>query len=88
MAFLIYGRREEEIRCQPCKIRSAAHQEYNKRRVLWNVGKAIREHSDILGRDADFQIVPIDDSYPEYIRTHLKEYKHLVYPKHRPGFMR
>lgn len=69
------------------KIKSAAHQEYNKRRVLWSVGRNIKSHSDILGRDADFRIVPIDESYPEYLRTHLKEFKHLVYPKHGIGFM-
>lgn len=63
------------------KIQSAAHQEYNKRRYLWNVSKNIKNHTDILGRDSDFEIVPIDESYPEYLRTHIKEYKHLVYPK-------
>lgn len=68
------------------KIKSAAHQEYNKRRYLLGVFKNIRNHSDILERGSKFEIVPIDDSYPEYLRTHLKEYKHLIYPKHRIGY--
>lgn len=68
------------------KIKSAAHQEYNKRRYLWAVTKNIRNHTDILGRESRFEVVPIDDSYPEYLREHLKEYKHLVYPKHRLGY--
>lgn len=65
------------------KIRSAAHQEYNKRRILWNVGKNIKNHSDILGRECDFRIVPIDDTYPEYLRNNLREYRHLIYPSER-----
>ncbi len=65
------------------KIQSAAHQEYNKRRILWKVGRNIKNHSDILGRDCDFQIVPIDESYPEYLRNNLKEYRHLIYPSER-----
>lgn len=70
------------------KIRSAAHQEYNKRRILWNVGKNIKNHSDILGRECDFRIVPIDNTYPEYLIEHLKEYKHLIYPSERRKYRR
>ncbi len=68
------------------KIRSAAHQEYNKRRILWNVGKNIKNHADILGRETDFQIVPIDGSYPEYLRNNLREYRHLIYPGERKKY--
>jgi len=63
------------------KIQSAAHQEYNKRQYLWKVRSNIKNHTDILGRESKFEIVPIDDTYPEYLRTHQKEYKHLIYPK-------
>lgn len=68
------------------KIKMAAHQEYNKRRYLWAVMKNIKNHTDILERDSKFEIVPIDESYPLYLREHLKEYKHLIYPKHRIGY--
>lgn len=63
------------------KIQSAAHQEYNTREYLWNVHRNIKKHKDILGRESNFEIVPIDESFPEYLRTHQDEYKHLIYPK-------
>lgn len=80
------GRHQSAAARARYKIRSAAHQEYNKRRILWNVGNNIKKHADILGRECDFQIVPIDESYPEYLRTHLKEYKHLIYPDERKKY--
>ena len=49
------------------KIKSAAHQEYNNRATLSKVKKKIRNHEDILGRSTDFQIVPVDESYPVYL---------------------
>ena len=55
------------------KIKSAAHQEYNNRATLSKVKKKIRNHEDILGRSTDFQIVPVDESYPVYLREHLDE---------------
>ena len=62
------------------KIKSAAHQEYNNRATLSKVKKKIRNHEDILGRSTDFQIVPVDESYPVYLREHLEEYQYLMYP--------
>jgi len=63
------------------KIKSAAHQEYNNRSTLSKIGRKIKKHQDILGREADFQIVPIDESYPVYLREHPAEYRYLMYPK-------
>lgn len=68
------------------KIQSAAHQEYNSREFLWKVRSNIKNHKDILGRESNFEIVPIDESYPEYLREHLDEYKHLIYPKKKRWF--
>lgn len=68
------------------KIKSAAHQEYNNRHTLWRVGKRIRDKQDFLGREADLRIVEIDETYPKYLREHLKEYKYLVHPKSRRLF--
>jgi len=68
------------------KIQSAAHQEYNKREYLWKVHKNIKNHKDILGRESNFEIVPIDETFPEYLRTHQEEYKHLIYPKKKKLF--
>ena len=31
----------------------------------------------------NYHIVKRDESYPEYLRTHLKEYRHLIYPGER-----
>lgn len=62
------------------KIKSAAHQEYNNRSTLSKVKKNIRNHQDILGRESRFEIVPIDESYPVYLREHLDEYRYLMYP--------
>ena len=63
------------------KIRSAAHQEYNNRSTLSKVKRNIKNHQDILGRESDFQIVPIDESFPAYLREHLEEYRYLMYPQ-------
>lgn len=62
------------------KIKSAAHQEYNNRATLSRVRKNIRSHQDILGRESRFEIVPVDESYPAYLREHLDEYRYLMYP--------
>lgn len=60
------------------KVRSAAHQEYNNRAVLSEVDDKIKDGEDIFGRDAVFAQVPIDESFPEYLRTHTEEYMHLI----------
>ena len=67
---------EERIRY---KIKSAAHQEYNTRRTLFEVGSKLRNKEDIFGREAQIVISRIDDSYPAYLREHLSEYDYLLY---------
>ncbi len=66
------------------KIKSAAHQEYNNRATLSRVKRNIRNHQDILGRESRFEIVPIDETYPVYLREHLEEYAYLRYPRKKP----
>ncbi len=63
------------------KIKSAAHQEYNNRSTLSKVKKNIKNHQDILGRESRFEIVPVDESFPVYLREHLEEYRYLMYPE-------
>lgn len=63
------------------KIKSAAHQEYNNRSTLFKVKRNIKNQQDILGREADFRIVPIDESFPVYLQEHVKEYEYLRYPQ-------
>ena len=36
---------------------------------------------DIFDRNAKFIRVPIDDSYPEYLREHQEEYAFLIAPE-------
>ncbi len=65
------------------KVVSAAHQEYNSRRVLSQVTDQIKTGKDIFGRDARFVRCEIDESYPSYIREHQKELDFLIMPKEK-----
>lgn len=62
------------------KVQSAAHQEYNKSRYLTEAVDRLICGEDIFGRNAQFIRVEIDDSYPAYLREHLKEYNYLILP--------
>lgn len=63
------------------KIKSAAHQEYNNRSTLSKVKRNIKNQQDILGRESRFEIVPVDETFPAYLREHLEEYRYLMYPQ-------
>ena len=63
------------------KVKAAAHQEYNEREIILETMDRLVLGQDLFGRDARFERVEIDDTYPEYIRQHLKEYDYLVMPK-------
>ena len=67
---------EERVRY---KIKSAAHQNYNTRRTLFEVGARLRRKEDILGREGKMVVTKIDESYPKYLRDHLEEYEYLLY---------
>lgn len=69
---------EERIRY---KIQSAAHQEFNNRRTLFEVGSRIRSRQDLFGRDSRLVVTKIDDTYPAYLKEHLPEYSYLLYRK-------
>lgn len=60
------------------KVISAAHQEYNSREVINDTADKIKDGKDIFGRDAQFVMSTIDETYPEYIRQHQSEYAHLI----------
>ncbi len=66
------------------KIKAAAHQEYNEREIILETMDHLVLGQDIFGRDARFERVEVDDTYPEYLRSHLNEYSHLVMPKISP----
>ncbi len=66
------------------KIRAAAHQEYNEREIILETMDRLVLGQDIFGRNARFERVDIDNSYPDYLREHLGEYRHLVMPRISP----
>lgn len=73
------GGKEKDVKKRVAdKVRSAAHQEYNNRAVLSEVDDRIKDGEDIFGRNAVFMQVPIDETFPEYLRMHVEEYAHLI----------
>lgn len=67
------------------KVVSAAHEEYNNRHTLSRVEDQILDGKDIFGRDAKFVRVPIDETYPRYLREHEKEYDYLILKEEAPA---
>ncbi len=63
------------------KVRAAAHQEYNDKEILAETMDHLVLGRDIFGRDARFERVEIDDTYPVYLTQHLEDYSHLIMPK-------
>ncbi len=63
------------------KVKAAAHQEYNDREILAETMDRLVLGQDIFGRNARFERVEIDETYPEFIRNSLDEYGFLVMPK-------
>ena len=60
------------------KVKAAAHQEFNNRDTLSQTEDLIDDGKDIFGREAQFRIVPIDNTYPKYLRDHISEYAYLI----------
>ncbi|MCI2048610.1 MAG: glycosyl transferase GT17 family protein [Lachnospiraceae bacterium] len=66
------------------KVKAAAHQEYNEKEILAETMDRLVLGQDIFGRSAHFVRVPIDGTYPLYLRDHLAQYAHLVMPEITP----
>ena len=63
------------------KVECAAHVEYNNNAVKSNIPK-VNENKDPFGRNyARYKVVPIDNSYPEYISKNLEKYDYLIKKK-------
>ena len=62
------------------KVVAAAHQEYNDEDLLREAGDRLILGQDIFGREARFERVEVDESYPEYLLAHLEEYSYLIMP--------
>ena len=67
------------------KVQAAAHSEYNTKRYLNEAGDRLLCGEDIFDRDAKFVRVPIDDSFPAYLREHKEEYDFLIAPGISPA---
>lgn len=62
------------------KVVAAAHQEYNDQDILAEARDRLLLGEDMFGRDARFERVEIDESYPEYLLAHIDEYRYLILP--------
>lgn len=49
------------------KLESFSHQEYNNSSVKSNIKEVLAKNLDIFGRNVQYQVVSVDDSYPDYI---------------------
>lgn len=67
------------------KVKAAAHQEYNSKRYLNEAVDRLLCGEDIFDRDATFVRVPIDDSFPAYLRANREEYDFLIAPEVSPA---
>lgn len=61
------------------KIKAFAHQEFNKHDVLDSIEQKLYLKKDALGRLYEYEVVPIDESYPKYIQENQEKFKHLIY---------
>ncbi len=61
------------------KIISYAHQEFNVPEVLENVDVRLRSQKDALGRLYQYEVVEIDETYPQYIQDNLGQFRKWIY---------
>lgn len=62
------------------KVVAAAHQEYNTKDTLAEARDRLILGQDMFGREARFERVEVDESYPEYLLDHIEEYRYLIMP--------
>ncbi len=62
------------------KVVAAAHQEYNDDVLLKEAADRLLLGQDMFGREACFERVEIDESYPSYLLEHRAEYEYLIMP--------
>lgn len=61
------------------KIKAYAHDEFNHPDILDNLEQRLYLKKDAIGRQYQYQVVPIDESYPKYIRDNLDKFKDWIY---------
>lgn len=63
------------------KIKAYAHQEFNNPGVLNNIENQLMNNKDVLGREYQYAVVPLDDSLPRYVLDNLAKFdKHIYRP--------
>lgn len=62
------------------KVVAAAHQEYNTEDILAEAKYRLMLGEDMFGRNAKFQRVEVDETYPEYLLLHRSDYEYLIMP--------
>ncbi len=62
------------------KVVAAAHQEYNDDVLLAEAADRLLLGQDMFGREARFERVEVDESYPKYLLEHRAEYEYLIMP--------
>jgi beta-1,4-mannosyl-glycoprotein beta-1,4-N-acetylglucosaminyltransferase len=61
------------------KIISAAHQEFNNRKILNKIRKRTIKHEDLFGRkDANFKVVADINYLPPYVQENLSKFDYLI----------
>ena len=60
------------------KIECAAHQEFNNNFYKSKVQSKIDSNQDVFLRSSNFEVVPLDNSYPSYILDNRERFKHLI----------
>lgn len=61
------------------KLGAFAHTEFDTPKVLDNVGNLLRDKKDALGRQYQYQIVPIDETYPKTIQENPEMFAQYMY---------
>jgi len=61
------------------KIESFSHSELNRTDIIDNIENNIKTNGDLYYRDKKYSYVPIDESFPQYLRNNMDKYSHLIY---------
>lgn len=61
------------------KLQSYAHQEFNTDEVFKNLGNHLIQKKDALGRSYQYEVVPIDESYPKYLRENPDKFRKYMW---------
>ncbi len=62
------------------KVIAAAHQEYNSEDYLKEAKDRLLIGEDMFRRNSEYRRVPIDETFPAYLREHMDEYDYLIMP--------